>query len=198
MQREIQFDQSESNVDQGLFDNPAISANCLTANKKAAYWKQFFKYSCGKLFWRRQNGRIQPGCEAGSLCSDGYVNVTLHRKTYMVHRIIWEIHYGEITDQALVVHHKNKIRSDNRIENLELTTKSHNSFDSNRKKRKYPRGIYLVEKRRSTPWLAELAIEKKKYKKYFPDPFSALNWLNYEGQKKYGSRWVLRLWEVNP
>lgn len=41
------------------------------------------------------------------------------------HRKVWFDHYGELPDR-LVIHHKNGVKSDNRIENLEpLTAASH-------------------------------------------------------------------------
>jgi len=50
--------------------------------------------------------------------NNGYV--TFAQK--YVHRILWEKHYGKIPN-GYVIHHKNNVRHDNRIENLELLPK---------------------------------------------------------------------------
>lgn len=45
-----------------------------------------------------------------------------------LHRLIWESYYGEIPD-GFVIHHKNGIKTDNRISNLEMVEDSkHRSF----------------------------------------------------------------------
>lgn len=57
--------------------------------------------------------------------SQGYIvvkrpDVTTNKRGYvMEHRAIWIDRYGKIPDDA-VIHHKNGIKDDNRIENLEL------------------------------------------------------------------------------
>lgn len=51
--------------------------------------------------------------------SDGYVRwkVKYQRKVYMVHRVVYELHYGSIPD-GLVIDHKDGDSCNNKIENL--------------------------------------------------------------------------------
>lgn len=57
--------------------------------------------------------------------SEGYLTTTIYdpetKQKYPIrqHRLIWEIYYGPIP-KGHHVHHRNEIRTDNRLENLEL------------------------------------------------------------------------------
>ena len=55
--------------------------------------------------------------------SHGYLSGTWKSKWVKQHRAIWEAHHGRELRSFENVHHKNGIRDDNRIENLELWTK---------------------------------------------------------------------------
>ena len=77
------------------------------------------------------------------ICKSGYVMVRrpdlTKQKTNMIleHRAVWIDHHGEILEGA-VIHHKNGLKLDNRIENLEL-------FDDN--------GIHRHECHTDLSWL---------------------------------------------
>jgi hypothetical protein len=56
----------------------------------------------------------------------GYVQAVIWTKTYMVHRLVWmEKHHSFIPD-GFEINHINGVKSDNRIENLELVTHTEN------------------------------------------------------------------------
>ena len=104
-------------------------------------WHTYFNYSEGKIFWNEKpsfktklewNGKT-PGKEAGTLNLKGYVNVKLNKKMYKAHRIIWEMHNGQIPN-GMQIDHINRVRDDNRIENLRLATNQANQRNYSKKK----------------------------------------------------------------
>jgi hypothetical protein len=65
----------------------------------------------------------------GSYDKDGYLqsSVTVDHKlfNYRLHIMIWEMHYGPV-NPGVEIDHKNNIRDDNRIENLQELTRGDN------------------------------------------------------------------------
>lgn len=64
----------------------------------------------------------------GSIRTDGYHQVkllSLENKAILTHRLVWEVFNGKIPENMLI-NHKNGIKNDNRLENLELVTHQEN------------------------------------------------------------------------
>ena len=109
--------------------HPKIKRNCLNCKKEFETWQsesrrgkgKFCSTSCGKSginAWnwkggvRNVNGYIwlkKPNHPGADL--KGYVSE---------HRLVMEAYLGRYLTKKEIVHHKNRIRNDNRIENLEL------------------------------------------------------------------------------
>ena len=87
-----------------------------------------FYYNDGYLYRKTrpsQNTKINE--RVGSLGKDGYLRVAINYKHYLVHRIIYMLHFGYLPD---IVDHLNRDTLDNRIENLRPATRSENAFNS--------------------------------------------------------------------
>ena len=68
--------------------------------------------------------------DVGDITKQGYhkisVNINGKIKRFYKHRFIYECFFGVITDDKLVIDHKNNIKTDNRLDNLQLLTNSQN------------------------------------------------------------------------
>lgn len=92
--------------------------------------KELFEYHNGNLLWKIQKARsTKIGQVAGVKDSRGYVKISIDRKSYYAHRLIWIWHNGDLLNNRL--DHVNTNTSDNRIENLRLATQSQNNGNRN-------------------------------------------------------------------
>jgi len=81
----------------------------------------------------------------GSQLTNGYWLVQGTRTSFYAHRLAWEAVYGPIPD-GMVIDHKDRDKSNNKIENLRLVTRSQNSYN----KPKVP--LKLVQQLPSGKW----------------------------------------------
>jgi hypothetical protein len=85
--------------------------------------RELFDYrEGGELVWKVQTSNcIKVGDVAGCLDSKGYKKTQVDGKKYLNHRLIWLWHFGYFSEHGL--DHINRIRHDNRIENLREASK---------------------------------------------------------------------------
>jgi hypothetical protein len=71
----------------------------------------------GELVSRvKTNKRWGAGRVVGTKANDGYVYIRIDGRIRLAHRLIWLYHYGYLPEQT--IDHINRVRHDNRLENL--------------------------------------------------------------------------------
>ena len=100
--------------------------------------RSIIKYDPGTgIFYRISNGK-----KTGSVMRVGYIVVTIGKKFYLAHRLAWLYVHGEWPQ--LSIDHINMDKTDNRISNLRLASKSQNAFNTDKHRSASGiRGVYF-------------------------------------------------------
>lgn len=89
---------------------------------------ELFEYKEGELYWKvYTSSKTKPGDKAGCKNSHGYIQISIKKKLYQAHRIIFFMHNGYFPKY---VDHIDGNRLNNRIENLRKATNFENSWNS--------------------------------------------------------------------
>ena len=93
--------------------------------------KELFDYKDGQLIWKEHHGyNAKKGQPAGYVNVRGYRIINLKCELFLSHRLVWIWHNGCIND-VLDIDHINRVKNDNRIENLRTATRSENLRNNN-------------------------------------------------------------------
>jgi len=81
----------------------------------------------GLIKWLKKTARrINIGDIAGCVTSDGYIRISINKKPFQAHQLIWFYMTGMWVDE---IDHDNRIRSDNRWCNLKSVTREENQHN---------------------------------------------------------------------
>lgn len=93
------------------------------------YLRKMFRYDSesGGLFLveKRKNGKVAPQDRKPN--RDGYITIWINGKDQLEHRLVWFYVHG--VRPHGIVDHVNRVKSDNRIENLRIVGKSENALN---------------------------------------------------------------------
>lgn len=107
--------------------------------------KAIFDYRDGGLYWKHDRGsNAKAGNKAGRLLKTGYRSIHISGRRYQEHRLVYLWHHGYMPGQ---IDHINRIKSDNRIENLRASNHSQNQMNTHaRENQSGFRGVRFVAK----------------------------------------------------
>jgi hypothetical protein len=126
----------------------------------------------GVFTWKvRRGGKAVAGSTAGRLDRCGYSVIRIDGRCMMAHRLAYLYIHGVLPE--LEIDHINGIRSDNRIENLRLATRSENQQNLRQPRQNNKSGFLGVHLLKGK-YVATIVRDKKsKYLGSFDDPESA-------------------------
>lgn len=135
-------------------------------------WNEAFSYKDGFIYWKsRDRSEFDTdrqftawhtrnlGNRAGTT-HNSHQMVMFHKRLYMLHRIIWQMHFGPIPDN-MVIDHINCISTDNRIENLRLATRQENNRNRRpvRGSKSGYKGVSWISS--AQRWRAQIVVDNK-------------------------------------
>lgn len=94
-----------------------MSLSCLKELDKYLEYDETASPTC--LRWKVSRGKARAGDVAGSVHKKGYFRVRLFRNNYLVHRVVYQLEMGDLTDE-FQVDHIDGDRSNNKISNLRI------------------------------------------------------------------------------
>lgn len=154
------------------------------------YIKSVLNYDprTGIFVWKKSHIKSLVGKIAGSLKSSGYIDIKIKGQIIRAHRLAWIHVYGHC-DKKL--DHKNRIKSDNRIDNLRETTPRDNSINTGIRShnRSGVTGVCFARNR----WRAQISIDgKQKYLGEFTSFSDAVN-ARKDAESLYGYTEVMEI-----
>lgn len=139
------------------------------------------------IFTNRVNRSIRAlkGKVAGTLGSDGYWCICVNRKLYKTHRLAWLYVYGYFPEHQ--IDHINRIRTDNRIDNLREVSRSCNLRNSKIRSTNTSGIIGVIWNKHAKKWRADIHDQNHKlvYIGIFTSLLEAAK-ARYEAEVKYG------------
>lgn len=120
--------------------------------------KETFEYKDGLMYWRSSKTGVKDIKKPAGTKNLGYCRIAFNYKAYFAHRLVWIMHNGDIPE-GLAIDHINRIRDDNRIENLRLATRAQNAHNSNPRMGDKRTCIGVTFEKRVKKWIARITVK---------------------------------------
>jgi hypothetical protein len=123
---------------------------------------ELFEYNKnGYFLWKNDNKHNKlKGIRCGTKI-DGYIIIKIDGKQYREHRLVWLYHTGELP--SCQIDHINRIRDDNRIENLRLCPNNNKENGQNRNLNKNNKSGHkgVTWHKSINRWISYIRVENK-------------------------------------
>lgn len=128
----------------------------------------------GIFTWLVSSGRSKAGAVAGSLNhGDGYWQIHINNKRYKNHRLAWLYVHGTFPSDQL--DHINRVRTDNRLCNLRMSTQSENMQNISIRKDNTSGHAGVSWRKDAQKWHARISLNYKRIDLgYFTDLAEAI------------------------
>jgi hypothetical protein len=118
----------------------------------------------GSFVWNvRRGGKANAGSRSECMDSKGYYRIGIDGKRYLAHRLAWFYTHGEWPDG--LIDHVNRVRTDNRLENLRVVPPAKNAWNRSKSSAHDNPALgvsFSTDPRRSSKWFAYITRDKKR------------------------------------
>jgi hypothetical protein len=137
-----------------------------------AQLKELFEYrEDGNLYWKQTKRGINLSKPAGTMRKNGYVQISVNRKIYLAHRLVFLMYHGYLPKE---VDHIDGNEANNAIENLRLATPSQNMRNRGKQSNNKSGFKGVSWDKRKAKWRATIRINTvAKHLGYFDCPKEA-------------------------
>ena len=94
--------------------------------------------------------------------TNGYHQIKIDGKIFLIHRLLYAKYHNIIIPDNLVIDHINRIKTDNRIENLRLVTKSQNNQNTSKQMNNTSGYKNIYWRKDNNKWIVRFQLNGKK------------------------------------
>lgn len=129
-QAEISSGSNPRTIRVAVYFQPHCGPYLMKTKITQAELKEMLRYDpeTGAFTWRVSYRRAREGAVAGAMDGSGYVRIKINGTPYKAHRLAWFYMTGVWPEGDM--DHRNRIRSDNRWNNLRQATRGENNWNT--------------------------------------------------------------------